>query len=364
MIRPGLFCIKQRWEYANQPQPVQFSKIQEVHERMIKVVSSSSANSSNSDDDVTLVEDFDLYESNFSIHEHPNLYFFKIQFERSGHNKFMASFSLLQTLARPYAKDEKIDSEKLLADMKSDNIYLPNPSVVWVTTNGDTKNHRVLKRSSTTNTHWTSGTFDGSLIRPDGASLTCWLWLEFEEFTGSEKRVVTQLKQWYLLQKNCDIQFVLEGNRTIGAHKSILSARSSIFAAIFMEENLAAIHISDIQLDVFIELLHHIYAGQLSKPLTESSAQQLYLVADRYSIDDVKRECANFLVRCIYLENVVSLIIWAYLHSVEELLAAAIDFVTLHPRLVCALEDWMDFTRSYPSLCVMITRQIVGIVKS
>ncbi len=99
----------------------------------------------------------------------------------------------------------------------------------------------------------------------------------------------------------------------MGAHSTILAARSPVFAAMFqhhMEETVTGqVYIEDIQSDIFDQLLHYIYSERTLKPMTEASAQAMYVAADKFDIDDLKKDCVRFLLSCVRVDNVVNLMI-------------------------------------------------------
>ena len=58
------------------------------------------------------------------------------------------------------------------------------------------------------------------------------------------------------------------------------------------------VNIQDIQPDK--QLLHYIYSGRLFVPLTETTAQPLFVAVDKYNIfSDLKEKCVDFLLTCI-----------------------------------------------------------------
>ena len=189
--------------------------------------------------------------------------------------------------------------------------------------------------------------------------------LQFKSLSFNRMNVSIVEQTTFLQQTHCDVQFYFQRTRgdKIGAHRCILSAISPVFAAMFQhnmqESKTGEVFIQDIEKDsIFCQLLHFVYSGRISDPLTESTAQQLLAAADRYDIQDLKAECAKFLLvyvnetnaskmfeladafhvknlkeECehillwnIQTINVLNLIIWADLHSAEKVKKAALDF--------------------------------------
>jgi speckle-type POZ protein len=194
-------------------------------------------------------------------------------------------------------------------------------------------------------------------------SLTCLLWLEFDIFSGGERNALKQLTELYVQQNQCDVQFNLQDDQHIGGHSHILVARSPVFAAMFqremMEKKTGQVSIQDIQPDIFKQLLHYIYSGRLPLLLTETTAQRLFEAADKYDIGDLKEECVSFLLLCIRVDNVINLMAWAHIHSVDELKEETLKFTSFHGKEISLLEDWENLTKNYPEVCLEATRSII-----
>ncbi|EFX77450.1 hypothetical protein DAPPUDRAFT_26434, partial [Daphnia pulex] len=148
----------------------------------------------------------------------------------------------------------------------------------------------------------------------------------------------------------------------IGGHSHILVARSPVFAAMFQHEmketKTGQVSIQDIQLDIFKQLLHFIYSGRLSLPLTETSAKRLFEAADKYDIGDLKEECIAFLLTCISVNNVINLMAWAHIHSVDQLTEETLKFASFHGKEISKQRDWENLTKNYPEVCLEATRRI------
>ncbi|KAI9563144.1 hypothetical protein GHT06_010601 [Daphnia sinensis] len=189
--------------------------------------------------------------------------------------------------------------------------------------------------------------------------------LATRRITTGELNTQMQFVNMYVNQLNCDVTFhfdTAEKDESIGAHVSILSARSSVFAALFQsgmqETSTRKICIKDIKPDIFKQLLHYVYSGRLSTKLSEEIAQPLFVAADMYDVDDLKTECVRFLLSCIKLENAINLMAWAHIHSIDSLKEAALDFVGSHGKEICQQEGWERLIKSYPDLCLLATRRM------
>ena len=164
----------------------------------------------------------------------------------------------------------------------------------------------------------------------------------------------------FLIQTDCDVHFCFQDGQSIGAHVNILKIRSPVFAAMFeheMEESKTGrVPIQDIDPDVFHQLLHYIYSGRTKTQLTEEIAQPLYVAADKYDIKVLRNEITFYLRSCIRVDNVIFLMIFAHLHSIENLKKSAIVFAKVNARQIVEQDDWANLIKGHPDLSVEVTR--------
>ncbi|KAI9562787.1 hypothetical protein GHT06_010242 [Daphnia sinensis] len=188
------------------------------------------------------------------------------------------------------------------------------------------------------------------------------LWIKFKSTGIGELNAARRMTELLVQQTRCDVQFIFESGHRIGGHFTILSASSPVFEAMFTNDMVEAktgqVFIADIEADIFKELLHYIYAGHTSTPLTEPTAQSLYVAAEKYDIQDLRKECVDFLLFHIQLNNAIRLLIWAYIHSIDEIKEAALKFVAENFRTLCPTAEWEDLLKNYPELCLVATRMI------
>ncbi len=118
-----------------------------------------------------------------------------------------------------------------------------------------------------------------------------------------------------------DIKFHIEG-KTVYAHKSILCARSSHYAAMFksgMVESAAdTVPIHGSSLDAFQAQLEFLYTGSVPN-LTPDTAVEVMTLADKLGLSDLQALCESALVQSIDGSNVVHLLLTAHRHGAAEL---------------------------------------------
>ena len=156
-------------------------------------------------------------------------------------------------------------------------------------------------------------------------------------------------------KKHCDVTFDVRGHK-IKAHKAILAARSPVFAAMFersTKENLTGIivDIDDIGPEVFKELLHYIYTGEVLSEQMNEVSRGLMTAADKYLLGKLKDTCWDYIVENIYPENCVLLLSLDENDPVREM---AIDYVCQFPAEVMATDNWKKLNKVKPGWFVKV----------
>lgn len=196
-----------------------------------------------------------------------------------------------------------------------------------------------------------------------GCGLTFRLWLDFQSTSRGERTVLRHLNEAFIHQSQCDVLFDL-GSETVGAHVAVLSARSSVFAAMFQSDMQEAatkrVVVTDIEPPIFKQLLQYMYAGKAPdlRLLADEIAQPLLLAADKYDIQDLKDECQMLLRSRITVENAIDTLIWAHYHSATRLAEAALTFVAQRDQETCAGQsDLEEMSQTCPEICHLIANK-------
>ena len=150
--------------------------------------------------------------------------------------------------------------------------------------------------------------------------------------------------------KYADFVFKVE-NEKIAAHRVILAARSTVFAAMFqcdMKENKTnETEIEDMTPAAFRALLRFIYTGHCE---VGNLAEQLLIAANKYDIQDLKEICVKELRMKLTVDNAVDLLILADLHQANDLKGGAILFINKNAAAVMKTPSWSDFPKTHPNL--------------
>lgn len=128
-----------------------------------------------------------------------------------------------------------------------------------------------------------------------------------------------------------DVELTI-GDKTLRAHKNILSKRSPVFAAMFKsemrEKQENKVEITDARYEVYLEMLRYIYAERVNG--IENIADELLAAADKYCLDGLKIMCEESLSKNVNVDNVIEKLRIAYLYGAETLKATTIGFIAAH----------------------------------
>jgi len=150
---------------------------------------------------------------------------------------------------------------------------------------------------------------------------------------------------------NADVIFKVQ-NTDIAAHKSILTARSPVFAAMFqhqMKDNESgAVDVPDATPAVFNKLLQFIYTGEC--PL-EDSTEELLMAADKYDIQGLKQFC-EFELRAwaLNVDTAIDLLVLSDLHNAQILRRSVVHFIKKNIAQMMKKPEWADFKKNYEHL--------------
>ncbi|XP_065204308.1 speckle-type POZ protein B-like [Planococcus citri] len=118
-------------------------------------------------------------------------------------------------------------------------------------------------------------------------------------------------------------------NKNYPVHKAILAARSSVFRAMFKsnmrESQKNHITVTDIDQDVFQEMLHYIYTGKTKN--LEVLAFELLPAADKYDLKDLKTMCEEALFKRLAPDNALKILILADMYHAKKLKTLAIRYI-------------------------------------
>ena len=169
------------------------------------------------------------------------------------------------------------------------------------------------------------------------------------KFLFSELDTLSEnFKNLFLKKEGCDtILHVVD--KEYKAHRAILIARSSVFAAMFVhetaEKQTGIVTIPDCEPESFGEFLEFLYSGKLENPSC-NSALHLYETSDKYNVQELKKLCSEFLTENLTVEIFCRVIIMADKYGDTNLLSAAQRFFNRNLGKVLVTSEWECLTKT------------------
>ncbi|GFY08716.1 TD and POZ domain-containing protein 3 [Trichonephila clavipes] len=181
----------------------------------------------------------------------------------------------------------------------------------------------------------------------------------FRKKTKTENRlddpsegITDALRSMYLEELFCDAE-LRTPTKTFSAHKSILSARSPVFKAMFtneMKEKIRElVEITDVDADTMHRILLYIYTDIL-EDLCLETASPLYEAADKYQILSLKSKCSAFLMANLTVNSVCEVLILADMHQDNHLKNTVQDYILQNDKTIFCSSEWKHLMDTHTKL--------------
>lgn len=132
------------------------------------------------------------------------------------------------------------------------------------------------------------------------------------------------------------------------AHKAVLAARSPVFAKMFehsLQESITnCVTVTDINPEVFKELLTYIYTGQA--PNIQTLASSLLNPAEKYQLGRLKALCERQMSYGLQVENAAETLVLAHTYGADHLKRNALRFIIKHRGEVRETKEWENVHES------------------
>ncbi|XP_014230689.1 uncharacterized protein LOC106655019 [Trichogramma pretiosum] len=145
--------------------------------------------------------------------------------------------------------------------------------------------------------------------------------------------------------KNTSCISLVVGSEKFPVHKEILSSKSDVFAAMFkhevQENDTKIVKIEDFEADVIDEMIRFMYTDEIKIPIEHP--QDLYAVADKYQIEDLKAKCLEFLIFNLNFSNSTSLYKFAKLYDIDGLMKTLNSFFKKYEQHMVQEETYRNY---------------------
>ncbi|XP_047103621.1 speckle-type POZ protein-like [Schistocerca piceifrons] len=155
---------------------------------------------------------------------------------------------------------------------------------------------------------------------------------------------------------------LVAGASQLPAHRTVLAARSPVFAAMLRHPTLEAssgrVHIPDVSEPVLGQLLAFVYTDEA--PAMATMAHDLLAAADKYDVALLKKRCELQLASDLCVESAAKTAVLAVLHSCPLLRETAAAFIRSHPVQVMGTRGWEEALRNHPQILIEVCRHVAS----
>ena len=160
-------------------------------------------------------------------------------------------------------------------------------------------------------------------------------------FSGLET-LSENFKDFFDNKESCDVTLKVK-DKEYKAHRIILMARSSVFAANFSHNvsngQTCVVNISDCDPDSFGEFLKYLYCGRLDE-FSFPSAMNLYFTSNKFDVGELKAFCIEYLTQNLTVDNVCEVAAFADKFEEMRLFSAVQDFFNKNICDIFETSDW------------------------
>lgn len=154
-----------------------------------------------------------------------------------------------------------------------------------------------------------------------------------------------------------DVTIISSEGDEFKAHKSILSARSEVFAGMFRcnlsEATTNRVPIDDVDAETMRELLSFIYSA---KETPKNLAAKLLPIADRYALMDLKTICEQHLMEAISHDTACDILLLAKRICNERIEGEVVQYIANNIRSVTSTSNWKNLEETNPQLCLEVLK--------
>ena len=149
-------------------------------------------------------------------------------------------------------------------------------------------------------------------------------------------------------QKTADVTIICD-KKHFRAHKLILSARSSIFDAMFShkgfeEHNTGTVVIKDSDEDTMEMFLAYLYEGVLDETSFEA-AEALINLATKYDVQPLRDACLDIFLAHLDEGNAIRVVILSSMYNLDSLKIRALDTIVASNKPLKTMIGWEDLAR-------------------
>lgn len=181
------------------------------------------------------------------------------------------------------------------------------------------------------------------------------LFLELETLSENFKSLFTH-------KDTCDVILRVK-ERDFHAHKTVLMARSNVFASMFhhdsLENQTGIITIPDCDPDSFHQFLEYLYSGKLDD-ISFQDVLHLYSTSDKYNVQELKTFCVEYMTQNLNEDSVCDVVILSDLYEETALFSAAQDFFNKNANKIVETPHWENLMKKNYRLANRLIKDVLS----
>jgi hypothetical protein len=167
----------------------------------------------------------------------------------------------------------------------------------------------------------------------------------------SQLQLISELSKSFKHGNFADVEVVCQ-DKVFKCHRLILSARSPVFRAMFLNNTVEVparkVEIEDLQPNILEAMLLFIYSG--SVPNLAEVAGELLAAAEKYQLDHLKTLCEDELIKATNLGNAIIHLQLGDTYQAKDLKRRAMDLVAVNLKDMLNNPEWKEQLISQPDL--------------
>ena len=177
-------------------------------------------------------------------------------------------------------------------------------------------------------------------------------------------QVSEHLGKLFLDQEFSDVDIECDG-KVFHCHQLILSARSDVFRAMFLndmtEKRTRKVTIDDVDPVVLREMLTFIYTGFTNQDVLKEKAAELLGASNRYQLGLLKSVCEDKLCSSLNIRNSIEYLIFGDMYEASKLRRIALRMVAGNMAKLVDTEEYKDLVKKHPVIAAEIPAAMVEV---
>ena len=175
-----------------------------------------------------------------------------------------------------------------------------------------------------------------------------------------EQFILKHLRALFTNQLMTDVKFIVQGQQ-IGAHLNVIShnpVMATMLNEKFVEGQSRQVIINNIEPEIFRHLLYYFYNPVRPFSYEELKFEQLLAATEMYQVAELKEFCEDSLIIFVEEDNVVRLLVVAYLQSATRLLEKCFNFLSRTSDAFWCRVEWKELMNDYPDLFFQASKRM------